>query len=228
MSEKKDIIHEGHRERIREYFLKRGFEGFADHGVLEMLLFYAVPRRGTNELAHRLINRFGSLAGVFEATETELLKIDGVGRNCAVLLKMIPQLTARYARSRVDQGACYDSAKKLGQYISTCYIGERDEVVYLVTLDGRARMLGCHMLFRGSVTMTQVTARKVAERALADNAVSVVLAHNHVGGLALPSQEDISVTKDIEKVLRAIGVELRDHLIFDTDDFISLRESGLL
>ncbi|NLT38920.1 MAG: DNA repair protein RadC [Clostridiales bacterium] len=228
MDGEKKSVHTGHRERQKERFLKNGFESFADHGVLELLLYYAVPRRDTNVIAHRLLNCFGSLAGVFEATTEELMKIEGLGKNGATLLKMIPQISARYTRSRADRGSSYETATKLGRYLSTYFFGERDEVVYLLTLDGRARIIGCHQLFRGSVNLTQVTARKIAERSLADNAVSVVLAHNHSGGFALPSDEDITATRAIEAALSAIGIVLRDHLIFDEDDFISMRESGLL
>ncbi|MBR2521421.1 MAG: DNA repair protein RadC [Oscillospiraceae bacterium] len=221
-------IHSGHRARQKKLLMENGLDSFADHGVIEILLYYALPRKDTNELAHALINRFGSLSGVFDAPIGELMKVSGIGENAALLLKLVPQLAARYVRSRAEHGVVCDSAGELAEYLFPCFIGERDEVVYMLTLDSKRKVLGCHLLFRGTVNVTPVALRKITERALADNAVSIVLAHNHVGGVAVPSGDDVSSTRMIRDTLSALEIELLDHLVFGAGDYVSMREDGLI
>jgi len=222
-------LHSGHRQRQKELFEKMGLDSFADHGVLELLLYYAIPRRDTNAIAHRLLNRFESLAGVFEATVEELEKVEGMGHQAALLLSMIAPVTARYIKSRSERSNLKMTDSELPAYFANRYIGERCEIVYLATFDARGRFISCHKISEGTVTSAGVAARIVAERALADNAVYVVLSHNHVGGYALPSGDDISSTETLCGILKSIGVELYDHLIFDDgDDYVSMRQSGLI
>ncbi len=222
-------LHNGHRLRQKELFEKMGLDAFADHGVLELLLYYVIPRRDTNLIAHRLINRFETLAGVFEAPVEELEKVEGVGHQAALLISMISQVTARYIKSRTERSEFLIDSPELGKYFLNRYIGERCEVVYLATFDARGRFIACHKVASGSVTSAGITARVIAEKALADNAVYAVLSHNHVGGFALPSSEDIVTTETLRGILESIGVSLYDHLIFDNgDDFVSMRDSGYL
>ena len=221
-------LHSGHRLRQKELFEKMGLDAFADHGVLELLLYYVIPRKDTNIIAHRLINRFETLAGVFEAPVEELEKVEGMGHQAALLISMVSQVTARYIKSRSARSDILIDSPELGKYFLDRYIGERSEVVYLATFDARGRFIACHKVASGTTTAAGITARTVAEKALADNAVYAVLSHNHVGGYALPSNEDISATETLRGVLESIGVELYDHLIFDnSDDFVSMRESGI-
>ncbi len=222
-------LHSGHRKRQRELFENLGLDAFADHGVIELLLYYVIPRKDTNLIAHRLINRFESLAGVFEATVEELEKVEGMGHQAALLLNMMSQVSARYMKSRTERSKILINSPELCKYFMNRYYGERSEVVYLATFDARGRFISCHKISEGSVTSASITARTVAEKALADNAVYVVLSHNHVGGYALPSGEDISTTETLYGVLESIGVQLFDHLIFDDgDDYVSMRQSGFL
>lgn len=221
-------LHAGHRERLRGRFLSEGLDGFAEHNVLELLLFYAVPQRDTNLLAHKLIEKFGSLAGVLDAPAEELCQVDGVGRNMAVLLTMMPQLFRRYKLSGLSTGQPLNTIEKAGAYLLPRFIGLRNEVVYLLCLDAKCKPLCCRQLFEGTVNIAQINTRKVVETALSMNASSVILAHNHLSGVALPSQEDEMTTLRVAAALDAVGVALADHIIVADDDFVSLAQSGLL
>ena len=219
-------VHKGHRARMKRRFLEHGLESFEDHHVLEILLFYALPRVDVNPLAHNLLKQFGSLAAVFDAPLDELEKVEGIGRNAASLIKLIPQVARRYMISRASLSDILDSSEKAGRYLLPRFFGERDEVVYLVCLDAKCKVLNCRLMFRGSVNSASVSIRKIVETALSFNATSVILAHNHTSGIALPSREDQITTRRIEEALRAVDITLADHIIVADDDFVSLADSG--
>lgn len=219
-------VHKGHRARMKRRFLEHGLESFEDHHVLEILLFYALPRVDVNPLAHNLLKQFGSLAAVFDAPLDELEKVEGIGRNAATLIKLIPQVARRYMISRASLSDILDSSEKAGRYLLPRFFGERDEVVYLVCLDAKCKVLNCRLMFRGSVNSASVSIRKIVETALSFNATSVILAHNHTSGIALPSREDQITTRRIEEALRAVDITLADHIIVADDDFVSLADSG--
>ena len=221
-------IHEGHRERMRKQLKTSGMDSLSDVQVLEMLLYYAAPRGDTNPAAHALLKRFGTLDGVFSAPETELRKIDGVGEAAAQLLLLVPQVARRCLMSRSTQIQVLDTTSKCGQYLLPFFHGEREEVVYLLCLDAKCKALDCVPIHRGGVNVASIAARKVVKTALDANATSVVLAHNHPSGLALPSQEDKQTTMVLKAALDAVGVVLADHIIVADDDFVSMRDDGIL
>ncbi|MCQ4769268.1 DNA repair protein RadC [Intestinimonas massiliensis] len=221
-------VHDGHRKRLKTQFLIHG-EDFHDHQLLELLLCYAIPQGDVNGLAHALLDQFGSLAGVFDALPASLTRVDGVGEHTAVLLKLIPKLAGRYSTIRSSPGDILASSRAARDYLLPYFqTGPRNEMVYLVCMDAKYKVLGCHKLGEGTVNAADITPRRVVELALAHNASAVLLAHNHVSGLALPSNADLLTTETLARVLREVGVELADHLIFTEDDMVSLKDSGLL
>ena len=221
-------VHDGHRKRLKTQFLIHG-EDFHDHQLLELLLCYAIPQGDVNDLAHALLDQFGSLAGVFDALPPSLPRVDGVGEHTAVLLKLIPKLAGRYSTIRSSPGDILASSRAARDYLLPYFqTGPRNEMVYLVCMDAKYKVLGCHKLGEGTVNAADITPRRVVELALAHNASAVLLAHNHVSGLALPSNADLLTTETLARVLREVGVELADHLIFTEDDMVSLKDSGLL
>lgn len=228
MGEKADNLHAGHRGRVKEEIRLRGVEALPEHRVLELLLFYAIPRGDTNALAHRLIDRFGSLAGVLDASLDDLCTVPGIGDHAALLLRVIPGICARYVASRSSLGDIADSSARVREILSPYFFGARNEMVYLLCLDGKRKVLGVRKISEGSVSAAEVTARRISEEALALRASSVVLAHNHVSGIALPSREDCATTEYLRQVLEPIGIELTDHVVFCDDDMTSLHDSGLL
>lgn len=228
MGEKTDNPHAGHRSRVKEEIRLRGVEALPEHRVLELLLFYAIPRGDTNALAHRLIDRFGSLAGVLDASVEALCAVPGIGEHAALLLRTVPGICARYVASRSSLGDVADSSGRVREILSPYFFGARNEMVYLLCLDGKRKVLGVRKITEGSVSTAEVTARRITEEALSLRASSVVLAHNHVSGIALPSRQDCDTTEYLRQVLEPIGIELTDHVIFCDDDMISLHDSGLL
>ena len=221
-------VHDGHRKRLKTQVLIHG-EDFHDHQLLELLLCYAIPQGDVNGLAHALLDQFGSLAGVFDALPPSLTRVDGVGEHTAVLLKLIPKLAGRYSTIRSSPGDILASSRAARDYLLPYFqTGPRNEMVYLVCMDAKYKVLGCHKLGEGTVNAADITPRRVVELALAHNASAVLLAHNHVSGLALPSNADLLTTETLARVLREVGVELADHLIFTEDDMVSLKDSGLL
>lgn len=225
MPKKEGNLHAGHRSRVKEEFLRRGLDSFPEHRVLELLLFYAIPQGDTNELAHRLIERFGSFAGVLDASVEDLCAVPGVGEHTALLLRMIPGLCGRYVASRSNLGEIVDCSARVREVLEPYFFGARNEMVYLVCLDGKRKVLGVRKITEGSINAAEVTSRRIAEEAMSLRAAAVILAHNHVSGIALPSNEDCATTRYLKQVLEPIGIELLDHVVFCDDDMVSMKDS---
>ena len=221
-------VHDGHRVRRREQFLQHGLDAFADHEVLELLLFYALPRRDTNPIAHELIDRFGSLEQVLAASPEELAQVPGMGTAAAALIKLVPQITRRARASSADAETPLDTTERIGRFFVEQYIAEKQEIMYQLCLDAKGRMLSCRRVSEGSAAAVSLNLRQIVENALRSNAVLVALAHNHPSGVAFPSREDIAATLQVRGALETIGVQLVDHIIVADDDFVSLRQEGLL
>lgn len=206
-------MHEHHRERLKARFLRNGIDDFEPHNILELLLFYSVPRRDTNPIAHRLIDRFGSISAVFDADFNELVKVEGVGEHSASLIKLVPQLARRYMTELTSEKSQLDTVQKIGEYFVSKYIGETSETVYMLMLSSSYNVLGCELLHKGSVNSSYITMRAVIEHALAYNASMIVLAHNHPGGVTVPSSDDIRTTVIMSEALSVVDVRLIEHFI---------------
>ena len=226
MAEKKKAIHTGHRGRVKEEFLTRGIEGWPDHRVLELLLFYAIPQGDVNPLAHELIDRFGSLDGALDALPEELMKVKGMGEHSVTLLKLIPAVTGRYLEGRTGPGVIIHTAAEAGHVLAPYFYGARNETVYVLCLDAKEKLLGVQRISEGNNANSDVTIRRVAEECLALRASFCYLAHNHVSGIALPSPEDINTTLVVREALAPLGVQMVDHLVFVDGDLVSIRESA--
>ena len=220
-------LHDGHRQRLIQRFLEEDLDNFEPHNVLELLLFYAIPRKDTNELAHVLMDTFGSLKGVFDAPYEELIKVTGIGPNTAALLKLVPSLTRTYYSSDA-RSVILDTSEKSGEYFLPYYIGQTEEVVRLACLDAGGKVISNQILHRGSANAAEVNIRKIVNIALRDSAMGVIMAHNHPGGLPLPSEEDVATTKSIREALMPMGILLMDHIIVAGQDYVSMARSGII
>lgn len=221
-------IHKGHRDRVRKRFLEEGLENFEQHQVLELLLFHCVAQKDTNPIAHNLIERFGSFSGVMDAPVEELQKVDGVGEKTAAFLSMIMQMWQYYYVDKSMQTpTILSTIKECGEYLVPLFSGLSLETVYLLCLDAKCKLLRCERVGEGSVNSAAVPIRRIVEIALASNASTVVLAHNHPSGLAIPSGDDISTTRRVAAALDAVEVGLVDHIVVADNEFVSLAESGL-
>lgn len=220
-------IHDGHRARKKAQFRQHGLDGFADHEVLELLLYYAIPRKDTNEIAHRLLQKFGSLQNVFAAPAEELAKVDGVGESAALFLTLLPQVQKRAMRSGGKERVL-NSVDKCGRYFLELLGHERQELLYQACLDGKGKLLSCKKLSQGSADCTSLSVRQVVENALLSGASAVVLAHNHPSGVALPSPADMEATTQVRDALKRLDIRLIDHIIVADGDYVSMASSGLL
>lgn len=218
-------IHAGHRKRVKDEFRARGLDGWADHKVLELLLFYAIPQGDVNGLAHVLIARFGSLAGVLDASADELLKVPGVGEHTALLLRLITAIGMRYRNQRSDFGELVQTPEEAAALLEPYFFGARNEMVYILCLDSKGKSLGVRKVSEGSIFASDINIRRIAEEAMGLRAAGIYLAHNHISNLAFPSAEDWQATDVIRAALQPVGVNLVDHLVFVDGDAISLNQS---
>lgn len=214
-------VHEGHRLRLKERFLREGLDGFEKHNILELLLFYTIPRKDTNEIAHALLKRFGSIRGVFEAGMEDLCSVNGIGEHTASLIKLVPAVWA-VAASDPDSKECYNSLNKIGKLLVKRYAGITVETVLLVLLDANYHIIDIVKLGEGSVNQVKMEMRKLVGHVVKTNASKVVLAHNHPGGTIIPSSDDIVVTEDVANTMRAINVDFLDHLLVAGDQYDAL------
>ncbi len=220
--------HQGHRKRLKERFRQTGFAGFEKHEMLELLLFYSIPQKDTNDLAHDLIEQFGSLSGGFDASYENLLKVNGISDNSATLIKMIPQLANAYLNDRNDPGMILDSVEKAGDFLLSKYVGATNERVYLLCLDNKLKLLNCALVGEGSLNRVNFHPRQILQKALQCSASTIILGHNHPYGTALPSDADILMTRQLYEMAQVLDITLRDHIIVAGDDFVSLAQSGIL
>ena len=219
-------IHDGHRKRLKERFLKEGLENFDDLYVLELLLFYCVPRQDTNILAHRLKDHFGSVEKVIGAPIEELERVEGIGPGISTFISFLRQLHVYCDKQRMDTKVPLTTAELCGEYLRPYFRYQRNEAVYLMMLDAQCRLIDCKLIAEGSINSVGFSIRKVVEMALAFNAVSVILAHNHPGGVELPSPEDIQTTERIAQSLQLVDVVLADHFVFSDESYLSMVKSN--
>ncbi len=220
--------HAGHRERLRQTYLRGGIDSLSDVNRLELLLFYAVPRRDTNAMAHALLQEFGSFSAVMDADIPRLTKVTGITQNAAILIRLVGQLSACAERERAETRSrgILDTTGKCAEYLLPHFFGLNAETVYLLCLDGKCKLLACRKLGEGSINAAEISTRKLVETALPHTAVSVVLAHNPPKGICRPSAEDESTTLRIWHALDAVDVQLVDHIIVSGADYHSMADAG--
>lgn len=219
-------IHNGHRQRMKARFLEEGLDHFDEVQVLELLLFYCIPRQDTNPLAHALLEHFGSFSAVMEATPEELQKVPGIGEGAATFLPLVMQAGRYYLTSLQQRVTILSSVEKCGNYLAPFFYGRKNETVFLLCLDAKCKVLCCREVGEGSVNSAAVPIRRIVQMALGANATSVVLAHNHPSGLALPSADDIQTTRNLAAALKAVEITLADHIVVADNDFVSMFQSG--
>ena len=221
-------VHAGHRERLRERFLRDGLDSLEDHTALELLLCYAIPRKDVNGLAHLLLKTFGSLSAVLDADQASLEQVPGMGENAATLLRLIPAMSRRYLVDRGKSGKkiSLQSSAEAGEFFLPYFYGAREERVYAAFLDEHCRLLACREVFEGGIGYAQVNVRKLVETALQLRATNLILAHNHPDGYALPSGEDRESTRAVENALAAVQLRLLDHIIVAEGEYVSMEECG--
>lgn len=221
-------VHEGHREKMKRRFVEEGLGAFEDHQVLELLLFYTIPRKDTNVLAHRLLERFGTLESLFDASPEDIQRTGEVSWNTAIFLTMIPQLARRYMLMKQGKKPVLDSSAKAGQYIASLFIGKNYEAFYVCCLNSQNHLIYAALVHEGTINEAPVYPRLIVETALRHKASSIILAHNHPGGSLKPSGADIEVTRKICEAMKTISIPVIDHMIVAGSNYFSFAENGLL
>jgi len=222
-------IHAGHRKRKKEQFLKAGLKSLPEHEILEILLYYAVPRGDTNEAAHLLINRFGSLTRVMDAKFDELTKVKGVGENAASLICFARMLTKVYSEKKTGEDLIeLFNSDRLKNYCSSLFLDAVDEEIRCVYLTDDLKLISAEKICSGTVGKVELPVRKITRSVFMNNCGRIVIAHNHPAGTCLPSRADVEATKDLTQVLAKMEIELTDHIIIGRDGVASMRENGYI
>ena len=221
-----DNVHKGHRQRMKSKFLLNGLDAFEQHEALEMLLYYAVPRCDTNPLAHRLLERFGSISAVFDAS-VDMLRDAVVSESTAALLKMIPEFSRLYLDDKYNNKNKKIDFDNLTDYFVKKFIGRNEEAVILLLADAKGKEIFSGVIAKGSINSSDVPIRKIVDLSLRYNAKTACIAHNHPSGAAIPSLEDIETTRSVYQALMHINVILADHIIVADGDAVSLMQCGV-
>nr|WP_239451587.1 DNA repair protein RadC [Elioraea rosea] len=218
----------GHRGRMREKLLERGSDSLADYELLEMLLFFAMPKGDTKPLAKALINRFGSFANVLSAPQQALLDTRGLGVHSVSAIKLVEAAALRLARAEVLEQPVLNTWDKLIAYLTAAMAREKTELFRILFLDSRNRLIADEAQARGTVNHTPVYPREVVKRALELHATAIILVHNHPSGDPSPSRADIEMTRMVKEAASVLSVTLHDHLIIGNGRWLSFRAEGLL
>ncbi|MBE7033398.1 MAG: DNA repair protein RadC [Ruminococcaceae bacterium] len=222
-------LHKKHRTRVKERFLKEGLSSFADHEVLELLLFYAIPQGDVNPVAHKLIDEFKSPSAVFNASVEELCKVDGIGEHSAILIKMIPELSKFYNALSTREKKFIETTFDAGEYVCKKIGAEKKEVFAVICLDSQRKVLAFEILEEGTVAQATIHPRKVVNLVVKHNASAVILAHNHPSAGAYASENDRILTNRLCTVLEGMDVHVLDHIIAASPEkFVSMADSGLM
>jgi DNA repair protein RadC len=218
----------GHRDRIRARLLGAGPEALADHEMLEMVLFLALPRRDTKSIAKALLARFGSFAAVIAAPVPELYEIDGLGQASAAALKTVRAAALRLAKAEIMLHPVLSNWDRLIDYLMAQLARERVEQFRVLFLDNRNNLLADEAQAHGTVNHTPVYPREVVKRALELHATALILVHNHPSGDPSPSREDIEMTRQVKQAASALAIALHDHVVIGNGKWVSFHQQGLL
>lgn len=222
MSEKVPNIHEKHRERMFSKYMSASSDSFPDHELLEILLFYSRPRVNTNDIAHNLINKFGSFTAVFEASVEDIAQVDGMGEKSAILVKLVFDIMRRYDLARIKKAENFVDKRTAGEYLASRFAYTVKEKLIILLLDNDCSMIDCKVVEEGTVNCVDTNFRKIINLICSANASSIYIAHNHPGGAAKPSDEDLAFTYELRELCRNIGVTVNDHFVVANGEYTSV------
>ena len=221
-------IHQGHRERMFIRIAKYGWESLSDHELVEVLLYFCIARVNTNGIAHALLEKFGSVKGILDANQKELMTVKGIGPRASFMIKMLPEILRRYLTDASEKVYRYDTIGKVGEYLYCKFLGTDREQLYMMMFNNRLNLIDCVLISEGVINCSEVMMRKVSENIIHGNASLIILAHNHPQGMAIPSQSNRETTEILRTQVENMGVQLLDHLVFADKRYTSImrREYG--
>ena len=214
-------MHKGHRDRKRKQALEGGFEHFAYHEILEMLLYYSVPRIDTNPIAHNLIDRFGRFDKVFDAEFSELCEVDQVGEKTAFLLKLIPEVIRRYDMNKIKQNINIGLFDDLVSYVKSLFVGKKYEQFYCICVSTGKNIVSTRLMMTGFADCMDIPVQKIVKEALDRGVSEIIVAHNHPYGSAYLSKDDVRYTENLASVLNSLDIRLLDHFVVAEDKWSS-------
>jgi len=216
----------GHWNRLRQRFKQAGFEGFHDYEMIELLLTYVIHGKDTKPYAKALIEKFGSLSNILDARPEEIQEVTGIGPESALFFKTLRETVSKYLKDKAFEGKFFLNISDLVDYLKSQLGGKQNEVVHVLYLNSKNELLHAENLGEGTVSEAIAFPRRIVEEALRRNATSVILAHNHPGGLATPSDTDTSLTSAVKKALKTVEITLQEHIIISGDGYYSYRTNG--
>ena len=219
-------MHENHRQRMMERCQRTGFDSFADHEILEMLLYYSKPRCDTNETAHLLLERFGRIDGVLEASTEELTQIDGIGLHSAILMQLIRESARRYTKAIMQNRKRFTHIREVAEYAHACFVGSTTEQLYLFLFNNGMEIIDSILLTTGAINSAEIPSRIMIEKAILKKASCAILAHNHPHGMAVPSDSDIQLTYHAAEVMGLINIPLLEHLVFAENRYACIMKTN--
>ena len=218
--------HTGHRAKVRSRYYASGLKGMPDHNVLELLLFFGIPYKDTNVIAHELIDKFGSFSAVLEAAPEDLMSVKGMTENAACLINLILPTYKRYYKDVCARKMSCLTVDEIADYIRNLFLDTSDERVYILLFDTTRTFIGHRVIGEGSAVSCNSDFRKLVRYVLETKASGVVLAHNHPHGITAPSHQDIEVTKEVYKLLSYLDVRLLNHIIVNETSHFSMADSS--
>ena len=218
----------GHRLRLKKRYINEGLDSFEDYSVLELLLFYIIRQKDTKAMAKALIKEFGSFHKVLEAPIEKLKEVQGIGNETALFLKLLPDVFRYYKNDKIKDVKILDSVDKAVEYLTPKFIGITNEIVYIICLDSCHRLISCSKISEGIENQASVSIKKIVEEAIKTRSTEIMIAHNHPKSLALPSRQDVVFTRNLKDILKAMSIDLVDHLVFDNRGYFSMLEKGFI
>jgi len=218
--------HVSHRQRMYDRYLKTDLDSFAPHEALELMLYYAIPRKDVNPIAHELIKTFGSFANVLDAHPIDLVKVSNVSTRCAVYLNMFPKIMRLYNTQKSSSSEPLDSVSKVINFLSDNFYGLNKEVFYLLCLDSNCRLKQFVKIGVGESSELHIHPKAIVETALRYNSSQVIFSHNHPSGVTNPSNEDISFTRKLAVIMTTIDIPVIDHIILSDSSTYSFARQG--
>jgi len=220
-------IHTDHRKRLKSRFLLSGLDYLAPHEILELLLFYVIPRKNTNNLAHALIDHFGTIYNILDAPTSSLTQLDGVGTEVACFFKLIVNLIYLYLNDKNHARCNFRTRYDLCDHLMLKFIGRCEEANAIILLDAKGKIVFEGVICTGTHNSVELRVRLLIELITIHNAASIVFAHNHPSGIAIPSKQDIFTTRKLNSLLLSLNVSFIDHIIVADHDYVSLRDCNI-
>lgn len=217
---------EGHRQRLRDRFLKSGLDGFADYEVIELLLTLSTPRKDCKDAAKAALSRFKNLQGVLDAAPADLCQVPGIGSNNLIGLKLVPAVSRRYLQQQLEGKTALTNSQALFDYLNHTIRDKKKECFVAIYLDAKNRVIADETLFTGTITASAVYPREVVTAALAHTAAAVIFAHNHPSGDPAPSPDDMAITRRLVQACGLMGITVHEHLIIGREGYFSFADHG--